>query len=179
MSAEALARAVGDDNVLLILDNCEHVIEAVASLAEIFMRYCPRVTIVATSREIWRIDGEYVYRVAPLEVPTAGEIEPDQLRSRSAVELFLARTKALDSEFSPPDGNLREIAVICRRLDGIPLAIEFAAARAAMLGVQQVTVGLRGRFALLRAGHRTASPRQRTLRATLDWSYELLPEPEK
>ena len=179
MSEEALARAVGDDNILLLFDNCEHVIDAVASLTEAFIRRCPHITIVATSREILRVDGEYVYRVAPLEVPTVEEVEPEQVQSRSAVELFVARAKALDSEFSPRAESLPEIAAICRHLDGIPLAIEFAAARAAALGLQQVTVGLRDRFELLKAGRRTALPRQQTLRATLDWSYELLPESEK
>src|SRR5579863_5220574 len=179
ISEEALARVVGDNNLLLLLDNCEHVIDAVASLTETFVSRCPSVTILTTSRETLRVGGEYVYRVAPLEVPAVEEVEPDQVRSRSAVELFVARTKALDYDFSPRAGNLREIAAICRHLDGIPLAIEFAAARAAVLGIQQVTVGLRDRFELLKAGRRTALPRQQTLRATLDWSYELLPEPEK
>ena len=179
ISEAALARAVGDSNLLLLLDNCEHLIDAVASLTETFVRRCPQVTILATSREILRVDGEYVYRVAPLEVPAPDELEPDLVRSRSAVELFITRMEARNSEFSSHAGNLREIAAICRHLDGIPLAIEFAAARAATLGIQQVTIGLRDRFALLKAGRRTALARQQTLRATLDWSYELLPESEK
>ena len=178
-SGEAVARVVGDNNLLLLLDNCEHVIDAVASLTETFMRLCPRVTILATSREALRVDGEYVYRVAPLEVPEADEDEPERLLSRSAVELFVARTSAFSSDFSSRAENLAEIAAICRHLDGIPLAIEFAAARAVVLGVQQVTAGLHDRFALLKAGRRTALPRHQTLRAALDWSYDLLPEAEK
>jgi predicted ATPase/DNA-binding winged helix-turn-helix (wHTH) protein len=178
-SAEALARAVGNNNLLLLLDNCEHVIDAVASLIETIMRRCPRVTIMATSREILRVEGEHVYRVAPLEVPAADEDASDQILSRSAVELFVTRARALNSDFSPRVEDLTEIAAICRQLDGIPLAIEFAAARASVLGVQQVTAGLRDRFELLNAGRRTALPRHRTLRAALDWSYELLPGPEK
>jgi predicted ATPase len=140
---------------------------------------CPRTTIVATSREVLRIDGESVYRVPPLEVPALGQAAPDYIMQYSAVELFVARTKALNAGFSPTAEDLASIATICRRLDGIPLAIEFAAARAAVLSVQGVAAGLRDRFALLTAGRRTALPRQRTLRATLDWSHELLPDAER
>jgi predicted ATPase/DNA-binding winged helix-turn-helix (wHTH) protein len=179
ISAEAVARTVGARNYLLVLDNCEHVIDAVATLAEMFVRMCPRTTILATSREVFRIDGECVYRVPPLDVPAAGQDEPAHILSHSAVDLFISRTQALDADFSSHANNLREVATICRQLDGIPLAIEFAAARAAALGVQQVASGLRHRFALLTTGRRTAVARHRTLRATLDWSYELLTEPEQ
>jgi predicted ATPase/DNA-binding winged helix-turn-helix (wHTH) protein len=179
ISADSVARAVGARHLVLVLDNCEHVIDAVASLAETFTRLCPRTTIVATSREVLRIDGESVYRVPPLEVPALGQAAPDYIMQYSAVELFVARTNALNSGFSPDAEDLASIATICRRLDGIPLAIEFAAARAAVLGVQLVAAGLRDRFALLTTGRRTALPRQRTLRATLDWSHELLPDAER
>jgi predicted ATPase len=179
ISAEAVARAVGGRHLLLVLDNCEHVIDAVANLAETLTRLCPRTTIVATSREILRIDGESVYRVPPLDVPAPGQEAPDYVLQYSAVELFVARTKALNAGFAPHAEDLASIATICRHLDGIPLAIEFAAARAAVLSVQGVAAGLRDRFALLTAGRRTALPRQRTLRATLDWSHELLPETER
>jgi predicted ATPase/DNA-binding winged helix-turn-helix (wHTH) protein len=179
ISAESVARAVGGRHLLLVLDNCEHVIDAVANLAETFTRLCPRATIVATSREVLRIDGESVYRVPPLDVPALGQAAPDYIMQYSAVELFVARTKALNADFSPHAEDLASIATICRRLDGIPLAIEFAAARAAVLSVQLVAAGLRDRFALLTAGSRTALPRHRTLRATLDWSHELLPETER
>jgi predicted ATPase/DNA-binding winged helix-turn-helix (wHTH) protein len=179
ISAESVARALGGRHLLLVLDNCEHVIDAVADLAETLTRLCPRTTIVATSREILRIDGESVYRVPPLEVPAPGQAAPDYIMQYSAVELFVARTKALNAGFSPTAENLVSVATICRHLDGIPLAIEFAAARAAVLSVQGVAAGLRDRFALLTAGRRTALPRQRTLRATLDWSHELLSETER
>jgi predicted ATPase/DNA-binding winged helix-turn-helix (wHTH) protein len=179
ISAESVARAVGGRHLVLVLDNCEHVIDAVANLAETFTRLCPRTTIVATSREILRIDGESVYRVPPLEVPAPGQAAPDYIMQYSAVELFVARTKALNAGFSPHAENLASIATICRHLDGIPLAIEFAAARAAVLSVEGVAAGLHDRFALLTAGRRTALPRQRTLRATLDWSHDLLPETER
>jgi predicted ATPase len=179
ITAEAVARAVGETNLLLILDNCEHVIDAVANLTETLVRRCPGITILATSRETLRIDGEYVYRVPPLEVPAADGEEPDHILGHSAVELFIARTKALGSDFSLQAETLPSVAAICRHLDGIPLAIEFAAARAATFGVQQVAVGLGDRFALLISGRRTALPRHQTLRATLDWSYDLLPETER
>jgi predicted ATPase/DNA-binding winged helix-turn-helix (wHTH) protein len=179
ISADTLARAVGDQHLLLLLDNCEHLIDAVAALADTAMRLCPRVTVLATSREVLRIQGEYVYRVPPLEVPTSEQAEPEHIRRHSAVELFITRTTALASDFLPHAENLQAIAAICRRVDGIPLAIEFAAARAATLGIEQVAIGLHDRFALLTGGRRTALARHRTLRATLDWSHDLLPEAER
>src|SRR6202795_2315976 len=179
ISAGSVARAVGGRDLLLVLDNCEHVIDAAANLAETFTRLCPRTTIVATSREVLWIDGESVYRVPSLEVPAVGQAAPDHIMQHSAVELFMARTKALNEGFSPYAEDLASIATICRHLDGIPLAIEFAAARAAVLSVQGVAAGLRDRFALWTAGRRTALPRQRTLSATLDWSHDLLPETER
>ena len=179
ISAESVARAVGGRHLLLVLDNCEHVIDAVANLAETFTRLCPRTAIVATSREILRIDGESVYRVPPLHVPAPGGAAPDTITQYSAVELFVARTKALNAGFWPHAEELASIATICRRLDGVPLAIELAAASAAVLESRQVSAGLRDRFALLTRGRGTTLPRQRTLRATLDWSHELLPDAEK
>ena len=167
ISAESVARAVGGRHLLLVLDNCEHVIDAVANLAETLTRLCPRTTIVATSREVLRIDGESVYRVPPLDVPALRQAAPDTIMQYSAVELFVARTKALNAGFTPTAEDLASIAAICRHLDGMPLAIELAAASAAALGIEQVSAGLRDRFALLTRGRRTALPRQRTLRATL------------
>jgi predicted ATPase/DNA-binding winged helix-turn-helix (wHTH) protein len=179
ISGETVARAVGGQNLLLVLDNCEHVIDAVATLVEMFVRLCPRTTLLATSREILRIDGEHVYNVLPLEVPAEDEKGTGNILDHSAVELFIARGKGLDADFSSHPHDLPAIASICRHLDGIPLAIEFAAARAATLGIGSVAAGLRDRFALLTSGRRTAVPRHRTLRATLDWSYGLLTEPEQ
>jgi predicted ATPase/DNA-binding winged helix-turn-helix (wHTH) protein len=176
---EAVARAIGGKKLLFVLDNCEHVIDAAARLAEAVIRLCPNASIVATSREVLRIQGEHVFRVPPLDVPSQDQEEPDIVLRYSAVQLFIDRARALDLEFSPHGENLRAIAAICRRLDGIPLAIEFAAARAAMLGPKLVHSSLDKRFELLTGGHRTALPRHQTLRATLDWSYELLPESER
>jgi predicted ATPase/DNA-binding winged helix-turn-helix (wHTH) protein len=179
MGPEAVARTIGGRKLLLILDNCEHVIDATARLAETIVLRCPRTTILATSREVLRIGGEYVYRVPPLDVPPAGRDEPDHIIGCSAVELFIARMRAADSNYALRAENLPTLAAICRDLDGIPLAIEFAAARAATLGTEQVAIGLRDRFALLTSGWRTSLPRHQTLRATLNWSYELLAEPER
>ncbi len=175
ISVEAVAGAIGEKQLLLVLDNCEHVIDGAAALVDALVRRCPNATILVTSREILRVDGESVYRVPPLDVPERGTSR--DILDHSAVELFVARARALD--FSPNVGELPLIASICRRLDGIPLAIEFAAARAASLGVEQVASGLRDRFALLTNGRRTALPKHRTLRATLDWSYQLLTDAER
>jgi non-specific serine/threonine protein kinase len=179
VSPGAVARAIGGKKLLLILDNCEHVIEAAATLAETVIRLCPATSIVATSREVLRIEGEHVYRVPPLDVPSQHEEKAGRILGHSAVQLFISRTRAQDSAFSPHGESLPAIAAICRRLDGIPLAIEFAAARAATLGPELVLSRLDRRFGLLTGGRRTALPRHQTLRATLDWSYQLLPEPER
>src|SRR5262249_53105996 len=179
ISPEAVARAIADRKLLLVLDNCEHVIDAAATLAETLTRLCPRATILATSREVFRIEGESAYRVAPLEVPAGDQVDLDQILSHSASALFIARAKELGADFSSHTEGLPTIAAICRHLDGIPLAIEFAAARAATLGIEGVASGLRDRFALLTTGRRTSLPRHRTLGATLDWSYELLSDPER
>jgi len=178
ISAETVARAIGERKLLLVLDNCEHVIDAAARLTETIGRLCPRTTVLATSREVLRIEGEHVYRVPPLDVPSEHHSEASDVLGHSAVQMFVARTRALDSDFAPDDENLAAIAAICRRLDGIPLAIEFAAARAATFGPVQVAALLDDRFGFLTGGRRTALARHQTLRATLDWSYELLPETE-
>jgi non-specific serine/threonine protein kinase len=178
ISAESVARAIGAQKLLLVLDNCEHVIDAAARLAETVIRMCPRTTILATSREILNVEGEHVYRVPPLDVPPQ-HAEAANISAHSAAQLFIATTRAAQSDFSPHGDDLATIAAICRRLDGIPLAIDFAATRVATLGLQQVAAGLDDRLGMLTSGRRTALPRHRTLRATLDWSYELLPEPER
>ncbi|SCB58592.1 non-specific serine/threonine protein kinase [Rhizobium aethiopicum] len=177
ISAEAVARAVGARRVLLVIDNCEHVIDAAAAMIDTILRICPNVTVIATSRESLRIEGEFAYRVPPLEVPDSGEAV--SAAEHSAIQLFVARTRALQWDFEPDQQKLSTIADICRHLDGIPLAIELAAARAATLGIQQIAGRLDDRFVLLTGGRRTALPRHQTLRAALDWSYQLLPESER
>jgi predicted ATPase/DNA-binding winged helix-turn-helix (wHTH) protein len=178
ISFESIARQIGTRKLLLVLDNCEHLIEGAARLAETLVRSCPNTTILATSREVLRIDGEYVYRVPPLDVPLQGRDEDHDVLGCSAVQLLIARTKSLNADFSPHRESFQLVAAISRQLDGIPLAIEFAAARVATLGLQQVAARLHDRFNLLTSGFRTALPRHQTLLATLDWSYELLSEAE-
>ncbi|WP_349630670.1 winged helix-turn-helix domain-containing protein [Bradyrhizobium sp. KB893862 SZCCT0404] len=178
ISPESIARAIGARKLLLVLDNCEHVVDTVAQVAETIVSRCPGTTIMATSREALRIDGEHVYRVTPLGVPPQTRLDPGAASAYAAMELFTTRARALGSSFVSDDENLDAVAAICRRLDGIPLAIEFAAARAAMLSPPKIAALLDDRFRFLTTGRRTALPRQQTLRATLDWSYDLLPETE-
>ncbi|MDA9395020.1 transcriptional regulator [Bradyrhizobium sp. CCBAU 45394] len=175
----SIAQAIGTRRLLLVLDNCEHVIEAAAQIASAVLHYCPNVTVLATSREGLRIDGEYVAAVPALSVPGPDMHAPDLLLRASAVQLFVARTRALRASFVAGAEELQKIAAICRRLDGIPLALEFAAARAANLGVDAVLLRLDKRFELLNGGRRDQLPRHQTLRATLDWSYDLLPPAEQ
>jgi len=178
LSSERVAAAVGTKRVLLVLDNCEHVIDAAATMVEAVLRACPAACVLATSREPLRAEGEALYRVPSLDVPTEGIVDRDQLLKSGAMKLFMARTRAAEPRFSP-DAHIAAVAAICRRLDGIPLAIELAAARAAALGIEGLAARLDDRFRLLTGGHRTALPRHQTLRATLDWSYELLPATER
>jgi predicted ATPase/DNA-binding winged helix-turn-helix (wHTH) protein len=179
ISPITVARAIGERQILLVLDNCEHLVDATAELTETIGRLCPRVTVLATSRELLRIDGERAYQVAALDVPAQDAPASEDLLKHSAVQLFVERTRALQSELPQRAADLSAIGAICRRLDGIPLAIEFAAARAATLGLESVLSHLDERFSLLTGGHRTALPQHQTLRAALDWSYELLPEVER
>jgi predicted ATPase/DNA-binding winged helix-turn-helix (wHTH) protein len=178
VSAASVARAIGTRELLLVLDNCEHVVDAVAGLTEAIVSRCPRATVLATSREVLRIDGEHVYRVPPLDVPPETRTEPGDALEHPAVELFVAKAAALGANFKLDDENFGAIVSICRRLDGIPLAIEFAAARTVMLRPPEIAALLDDRFKFLTTGRRTALPRHQTLRATLDWSYDLLPEAE-
>jgi non-specific serine/threonine protein kinase len=178
-SPDVVGMAIGGQSMLIVLDNCEHVIESAARCAATLVRNCPNIRIVTTSREVLRIDGEQAFRVAPLNPPPEDDDDLNDLIDNDAVQLFITRMDALQSEpiFEPT--ALSTIAAICRRLDGIPLAIEFAAARAAMLGVRQVAARLDNRFDLLTGGRRTSLPRHQTLRAALDWSYDLLPADER
>ncbi len=178
ISAESVARAIGAREFLLVLDNCEHVVDAVANLTEAIVGRCPHTTVLATSREVLRVHGEHVFRVPPLTVPPETGVEPNGTLDHAAVELFIARAGALGSDFNRNEENFSAIASICRRLDGIPLAIEFAAAHAVMMGPPEIAALLDDRFKFLTTGRRTALPRHQTLRATLDWSYDLLPETE-
>jgi predicted ATPase/DNA-binding winged helix-turn-helix (wHTH) protein len=179
MSSEVVARAIGKKRLLLVLDNCEHMVDDAARLADEIVRRCSQVTVLVTTREALRIDGEHIYRVPPLDIPASDYEEPQQLLKRGAVKLLLARMRSLGADFSVGAADCSAIAAICRRLDGIPLAIEFAAPRAATHGFVQVLSHLDDRLAFLTIGRRTALPKDQTLRATLDWSYQLLPEAEQ
>jgi predicted ATPase/DNA-binding winged helix-turn-helix (wHTH) protein len=176
---EQIARALGSKQILLMFDNCEHVIDAAAGMADAIVRANPRACVLATSREPLRAEGEWIYRVPPLDVPAEAAEDPGDLLQHGAVRLFLARARAAEPAFSADARSVAILAAVCRRLDGIPLAIELAAARAATLGVEDLASRLDDRFRLLAGGHRTALPRHQTLRATFNWSYELLPEIER
>jgi predicted ATPase/DNA-binding winged helix-turn-helix (wHTH) protein len=174
-----VARAIGGRRCLIVLDNCEHVIDAAAEAAETIVYNCRDVSILATSREPLRIDAEAVFRVASLDLPPDGPVAAAELLRHGAVRLFLARAGASRFSQTEQPAELETVAAICRRLDGIPLAIELAAATASTLGLEATVRLLDDRFQLLTGGRRTAPPRQRTLRATLDWSHDLLSETEQ
>jgi predicted ATPase/DNA-binding SARP family transcriptional activator len=161
-----LAELIGRRDVLIVLDNCEHVIDAAAAVAEDLLRRCPGLRLLATSREALRVGGETVWPVPPLAAD-------------DAVRLFVARAKAAGAQLEISDDLLALIGDICARLDGMPLAIELAAARARAFPIHQISTRLNDRFRLLTGGSRTALPRQQTLRAVVDWSYELLFEDER
>jgi predicted ATPase len=166
--------------LLLILDNCEHVIEEVARIADAILRSCPDVRLLATSREPLRIDGERVFRMPSLAVPPEnGKLAADDAGNFGAVALFVQRAKASSTTFALTDENAPVIAEICRRLDGIALAIELAAARVKVLSPKQLAQKLDARFRVLTSGSRTALPRQQTMRALIAWSYDLLTPKEQ
>jgi predicted ATPase/class 3 adenylate cyclase len=166
--------------LLLVLDNCEHLVGACAALAGALLRACPGLRILATSREGLEIAGEHRYRVPSLSVPDPRHLPPPELTgSYEAVRLFVARATERRPYFGLTPQNARMVAAVCARLDGIPLAIELAAARVGSLSVEGIAARLDDRFRLLTGGARDALPRQRTLRAALDWSYDLLSEAEQ
>src|SRR5689334_15648591 len=166
--------------ILLLLDNCEHLVEACAQIAEILLRACPNLRILASSRESLGIEGEVTYRVPSLETPSPTALPSlDQLEKVDSIELFLERATTAKPGFMLTKENAPSVAQICFRLDGIPLAIELAASRVKVLSPEQIASRLDDRFRLLTGGSRTALPRQQTLRAMIDWSYSLLSEQEK
>ena len=171
---------LAERQMLIVLDTCEHVIEAAAALAEELLRGAPRVHLLATSREPLRADGEWVHRLSSLESPPPGAAltAPEALRY-PAVQLFAERSTAGSDSFSLVDADVPVVADICRRLDGIPLAIELAAATVDLFGVRGLAARLDDRLSVLTRGRRTALPRHQTLRATLDWSYGILPAEER
>ena len=175
-----LIQALGASPVLLVLDNCEHLIDAVAVLAEQLLQGASGVHLLVTSREPLRAEGESVHRLAALPSPETGAgVSLHDAVQFPAIALFQDRARAANDRFALSDANLGPVIDICRRLDGIPLAIEFAAARVGLMDVHSIAARLDDRFALLTQGRRTALPRQQPLRATLDWSYELLRPEER
>lgn len=164
---------------LLVLDNCERMISPAAELAGTLLRACPRLRILATSREPLAVAGETVWRVPTLGVPPGGVVEAAALMQYESVRLFVERAAAAQPGFSLGPENAAAVAQICRRLDGIPLALELAAARVSALPAAQVAARLDDRFRLLTGGSRTALPHHQTLRAALDWSHDLLSDPER
>lgn len=178
-SKAALAKALERRSMLLILDNCEHVIDEAAALAQILIGTAPDLRILATSREGLRCDGEQIHGLPPLALPDQQACCAAEALISPAIELFVERARAADASFRLDDANAAAVATICRRLDGIALALELAATQVPLLSIEILADRLDERFRMLIGGKRTALPRHQTLRATLDWSYDLLSEPER
>jgi len=176
----AVLLALQRRKTLIILDNCEHLTEAVAELAETLLRRCPEVRMLATSRERLGLIGESLFRVESLTVPPKDEpLDPSMAEQWSSISLFVSRARSVDRHFVLDDASLAPTAEICRRLDGIPLALELAAARLSIMSVSEVAKGLSARFRASSREGRGLPPRQRTLQATMDWSYGLLSPEEQ
>ncbi len=172
---EAISAWLRDKRLLLILDNCEHLLAAIAPLADAILRGCPNVSILATSRQALGITGEVVHRLPSLSLPeTQSDLTAQDAMGYGAIALFVDRAQASDTRFVLTDDIVPMVVEICRRLDGIPLAIELAATRVKVLSLSDLANHLSERFKILTAGSRTALPRQKTLTALIDWSYDLL-----
>ena len=182
-AAEPLALLVSylrDKELLLVVDNCEHLLEAAAGVVTSLLRAAPGVRVIATSREPLSVAGEHVVPVPPLELPGHGPAGPlAVLRRSEAVMLFTERAAAASGAFELTTANQAAVADLCRRLDGLPLAIELAAVRTRVLSVAQILDRLADRFGLLTGGSRGALPRHQTLRTTIEWSHDLLTEGER
>jgi non-specific serine/threonine protein kinase len=177
---DGVAERLYDKQLLLVLDNCEHLIEACAALVERLLGDCPEVSILATSREPLGVPGEKAWYLPSLSLPASGHaLEFADIVQSEAVSLFIERTADILPGYRPGQAGAATIAQICRRLDGIPLAIELAAARMNLLSAQEIADRLDSRFSLLTAGRRTALPRHQTLQAAIEWSYDLLREAEQ
>jgi predicted ATPase/class 3 adenylate cyclase len=177
---EALVESLKSKRLLLILDNCEHLLSAAAPLTHRLLRTCPDLQILATSREPLGIPGETTYRLPALSLPDPAHLPPvESLRQYEAVRLFIERAAAVAPAFAVNNQNAPALAQVCCRLDGIPLAIELAAARIRVLTVEEINARLEDRFRLLTGGSRMSLPHQQTLRALIDWSYDLLTDRER
>jgi predicted ATPase/DNA-binding SARP family transcriptional activator len=175
---ERLVETLASQRSLIVLDNCEHVIAAAADVADTLLASCPGLRILATSREPLAITGEVVFPVGPLELPAVTEA-PEVIGATDAARLFVDRARSAHSGFVIDEHNAATVAEICQRLDGLPLALELAAARLRSMTVQQIADRLDDRFRLLTAGSRTSMPRHRTLRAVVEWSWDLLEKTER
>ena len=176
----ALAEHLHDKRMLLVLDNCEHIVDACAAVAQSLLADCPNLRILATSREALSIPGEVIWRVPSLRLPDAAQrLNLQALSDCEAVALFIDRAHAVEPNFTLTTRNADAVVQICARLDGIPLAIELAAARVRLISAQQILSRLNDTFRLLTTGSRTALPRQQTLRASIEWSHDLLTEREQ
>jgi predicted ATPase len=175
---DRLIAAIRERETLLIVDNCEHIIESAASFAHRVLGECRRVRILATSREPLGITGEALWQVKQLTLP-APDADPSEIESSQAVQLLRDRASAVRADLGTDARTLSNLARVCRALDGIPLAIELAAARLRTMSLDQLANRLYDRFRLLTGGSRTALPHHRTLRAVVDWSWELLTDPER
>ena len=177
---ETLGYYLKDKEILIILDNCEQIIGSCAKLTENLLMTCPKLKVIATSREALNCKGEQTYRIPPLTLPDPDhKYTPEQLTQYESVRLFIERALAVNPKFRVTNENAPALAEVCLRLDGIPLAVELAATRTKILSVEKIYERLDDRFNLLTGGRRTALPRQQTLRALIDWSYDLLSENEK
>jgi predicted ATPase/class 3 adenylate cyclase len=180
LAIETIGESLRSRQLLLVLDNCEHLIAACADLADTLIRSCPRLTILTTSREGLNVPGEALMPVPSLHVPDSDRLAPlDELREYEAIALFVDRCSSYQPAFELTERNAGDIVRICRRLDGVPLALELAAARVRVLSVAEVAQRLDDRFRLLTGGGRTVVARQQTLRALIDWSYDLLNDAER
>ncbi len=174
---EVVVEAIEDQRMLFVLDNCEHLIDAAANAADSLLGVAT-VTVMATSRETLRVDGELAWRVPSLQTPRE-QADQEQIAANEAVQLFEERARAVEPAFRLDASNITAVGSVCRHLDGIPLAIELAAARTSTLTARQLEERLDQRFAVLAGGSRTALPRHRTLEAAIEWSYELLSDDEQ
>ncbi|MEU8222249.1 BTAD domain-containing putative transcriptional regulator [Kribbella sp. NPDC048915] len=174
-ATQRLVEVIGDRRVLLVFDNCEHLVQEVAGLVDSLLASCPRLRVLTTSREPLSIPGEHLHPVGPLGLPP----EDSAVDEYPAVQLFVDRARAVRPDFQLTDANRDAVAEICRRLDGMPLAIELAAARLRALTPPQIVDRLADRFRLLTSGSRTALPRHQTLRAVVEWSWDLLDPDEQ
>jgi non-specific serine/threonine protein kinase len=177
---EALVARLRDDQALVVIDNCEHLVDEAALLVEALLRGCPPLQVLTTSRQPLNLPGEVTWRVPSMVGPPAGEVtDIDSLGSFDAVRLFVDRAVRGRPAFTVTNDNAAHVAAICEALDGIPLAIELAAARVRNMPIERIASGLNDRFGLLRGASSTLLPRQQTLWASVEWSYDLLQADER